>query len=315
MLALVIGGTGTLGSHLVPLLLQDPQIERVRVLSRSEHRQNEMYERLKSSKVDFLLGDIRDQWRIDWAIKDCHQVYHLAATKRVEAAEYNTREAKSVNVDGTENVIHGILNHPEVEKAMFISSDKACAPHNFYGKTKALAEHYWIASNIGKHRTRFVAARYGNVFGSQGSVIQTWKKRLAEGKSIQVTNQRMTRFFIKPEQAARFVVDSMKEADGGEIFVPKMKSTTMLELGEAFKGYSQDGRIEMIEPRPGEKEHEVMINSNEVPLSTQVGNKFIIWPEYNLYPLQRRGDPINEEYSSATAEKFSQEELRELCVM
>lgn len=314
MNVIVIGATGTLGSEVLPLLHENPQIERIRAFSRSEHKQAELAEKLQSNKTDFLLGDIRDAWRVKWALQDSQQVYHFAATKRVEAASYNPREAKTVNIDGSENIIQAILDTPTVEKAIFTSTDKACAPVNFYGATKMVAEQYWIAANIGNHRSRFSACRYGNVMGSQGSVVALWKKQLAAGRPLSVTDGEMTRFFITPKQAARFVVNAMREMDGGETYVPVMKSTTLRELADAFrKAHKQpEYPLETIPCRPGEKVHEVLISHDQVPLTTFDGKKLIQWPADNLYPVKRVGEPVKEEFTSLNAERFTEGELMEL---
>lgn len=316
MIVIIYGGTGTLGQHVVPLLLKDPQVGRIRIFSRSEHKQAEMADLWKTDKVDFLLGDIRDKERVRTSMKGVDQVYHFAATKRVEAAEYNMEEAKSVNIDGTENIIRSIWDTPTIHKAMFTSTDKACAPLNFYGASKLVAERYWIGGNRGISRTRFSACRYGNVLGSQGSVIETWSKLTNMGKTISVTDGEMTRFFISPSEAASFVVSSMREMQGGEIFVPYMKSTTMNKLGAAFlrtRGI-ESPVMDFIPMRPGEKKHEVLISEDQVPNTTMDGDKFVQWPEFNFYPVSRRGQPVKQPLTSFNTRRFTDEELEVLCL-
>jgi len=314
MIAVVFGGTGTLGSEVVPLLIKDPQIGRIRVFSRNEHKQAELYERWESGKVDLLLGDIRDYARVKDSLSNVDLVYHFAATKRVETAEYNPREAKTVNIDGTENIIRAIRESKGIFRAMFTSTDKACSPLNFYGATKLVAERYWIAGNIGG-KTRFSVCRYGNVLGSQGSVLEKWDRLLMKGRNIQVTDGEMTRFFITPKDAAKFVTSSMLDAQGGETFIPFMKSTTMNQLGAAFLKSRNVASPEMdfIPLRPGEKKHEVLISEDQLPVTTILDDKFIQWPEFNLYPVQRRGRQLNRPFTSFNATRFTEEELLELC--
>lgn len=306
---LILGGSGTLGYQVIPLLLKNPRIERVRILSRGEHRQMEMEEHFKSSKLDFFVGDVRDFERVKRASADCEQVYHFAAMKSVDKAEYDPWEAVQTNIHGTKNVIEACLQN-QVSRAIFTSTDKAVAPLNIYGASKLVAEKLFIQANIGRHRARFAVCRYGNVLGSQGSVLVKWKENLAQGKKLKITDPEMTRFFILPSKAAEFVIDSMNRMYGGEVFIPKMKSTTMLSLLSAFN--KNAGDLEYVEPRPGEKVHEVLIGEDEVDLTTDCGDHFIRWPNHRLFPVLRHGVPISFGFNSNIAERFTREELLEM---
>lgn len=299
MIVTILGGTGTLGTNVVPILLKDPQVQRIRVLSRNEHRQAELADEWAGKPIDFLVGDIRDRERVERAVDGAHWVFHFAATKRVEKCEYDPEEAVKTNVLGTLNIIHACRKSDTVQKAIYTSTDKAVSPINTYGMSKALAEKLWIQGNVGNHFVRFSACRYGNVFGSNGSVIKKW----ANG-TVKVTDENMTRFFISKTAAADFVVSSMYEMDGGEVFIPRMRSTRMGDLAALY------GPYEVIGARPGEKTHERLIAEEEVELTTETGRCYIRWPEMNLYPVRRHGDPISGVICSASAEKFTEDELK-----
>lgn len=300
--ALVIGGTGTLGQVLVPILLQ--HYDRVRILSRDEHKQISMQEKLNDDKLDFIIGDIRDVNRLYYAIKGVDIVFHLAAIKSVDKAEYNPNEAISINILGTQNVIDQCIKH-DIPKAIFTSTDKAVEPLNIYGSSKMTAEKLWILSNayVGEGRTRFSALRYGNVLGSHSSVIDKWKKG-----GCKLTDPTMTRFWLTIEQAADFVFQSSQRMNCGEVFIPKMKSSTMGDLVKVAKITP-----EIIGIRVGEKMHEKLISENEVPYVTDCGDYYILWPFQPSYPIYKRGKAITGPLTSLNAERFSQQELEALC--
>lgn len=315
MIILICGGTGTLGKHVIPLLLKNPRVERIRVLSRGEHTQMELQEKWKKERVDFFVGDIRDRERMIQASRDCDRLFHFAAMKSVDKAEYDPWEAVQTNIYGTKNIIDACLQN-DIERAIFTSTDKAVAPLNIYGASKLVAEKLFVQANIGKHRTRFAVCRYGNVLGSNGSVLQKWRKKLATSQNLPLTHEEMTRFFILPQKAAEFVVECMDEMDGGEIFIPKMKSTTMVNLARAFMKSEgkkfQMAQAEWIGIRPGEKMHEVLISDDEIYLTTDVGSRFIRWPNENLFPYALRGKKVQKGFTSLNAERFTEGELGEL---
>lgn len=315
MIATIIGGTGTLAKHVVPILLQNPQIRRIRLLSRGEHAQSELQEKWRNERIDFFVGDCRDRERMEKATEDCSIVFHFAAMKSVDKAEYDPWEAIQTNIEGTKNVIEACLKN-QVERAIFTSTDKAVAPLNIYGASKLCAEKLFIQANIGKHRTRFAVCRYGNVLGSNGSVLNKWRTSLERMEPLQITHEEMTRFFILPENAAQFVVTSAYQMQGGEVFVPKMKSTTMINLARCFmelqgkKWQLEDAK--WVGVRPGEKMHEVLISDDEVVLTTDAESHYIRWPNENLFPVMQHGKRVTKGFTSQTAERFSLQELREL---
>lgn len=305
---LIVGGTGTLGEHLTPLLLQDPSVSRVRLLSRGEHRQIELAEKLNSDRVDFFLGDCRDAGRMLSASIGCQAVFHLASIKSVDKAEYDPLEAIKTIILGTENVIEACKANG-VEQALFTSTDKAVDPHNIYGACKLVSEKLFVAGNIGSHNTRFSCVRYGNVLSSQGSVLAKWKRCVETGKTLEVMDGGMTRFFILPSEAALFVYRRWKEMKGAEVFIPRMKATTLNELRLAF---APNHPYEVKPIRSGEKVHECLVSKNEEMLTTDMGDHFIRWPSINLFPVSIRGSFGVKEFTSETAERMTQEELKEM---
>lgn len=326
MIVLIVGGTGTLAQAMIPLLLKNPQIERLRLLSRGEHAQTLLQEKLGDLKerVDFFVGDCRDEARIKKASEHCQQVFHFAAMKSIDKAEYDPWEAVQTNIQGTKNVIEACLKN-QVEKAIFTSTDKAVSAINCYGATKLVAEKLWIQANIGKHRTRFSVGRFGNMLGSNGSVFHKWKRQLEQGKALSITHEEMTRFFLLPSEAAEFILRSIETMRGGEVFIPKMKSSSMLVLAKAFQEWFTKEQesldltsVDWMGLRPGEKMDECLISPDEVDLITEEDTQFIRWPEMNLFAHQKRGEPLlmdpkfmkQKGFTSKLAERFTIEELK-----
>lgn len=320
MTILVTGGTGSLGKSLVPLLLQAFPEARIRILSRDEHKQTYL-EHQFGDRVDWFIGDIRDRDRVVRASKDCDMIFHLAAMKSVDKAEYNPNESIGINVLGTQNVVYAALEN-KVRRNIFTSTDKAVEPLNIYGATKLAAEKLWIQSNCyaGKADVHFTAVRYGNVLGSQGSVLEKWIRCLETGTTPLIMDKEMTRFFLLQEQAAHFILNVVKTMNGGEVFIPSMKATTLKDLWVAFAEVHnvQESACQMVQTRPGEKLHETLISSHEVPLTTRLMmlDCFVRWPNQKLFPHQVKGEPLNvrykDGYRSDQAERFTKEELKDL---
>jgi len=274
---LITGGTGSLGKALTKRLLES-KVDRIRIFSRNENKQVDMENELSDSRLRFLIGDVRDRDRLEAALEDIDIVFHAAALKHVPRIEYNPFEAIKTNVIGSQNVIDAALKQ-NVEKAICISTDKAVSPLNTYGATKLLMEKLFITANnfmqLPRHRTKFLAIRYGNVFGSSGSIIPTFLKQIKNGGKITVTDTRMTRFSITMEQALDFILDCSVTGKKSEIYIPKLKGYSIELVIETFRDL-YEVEIENIGLRPGEKFHEVLISKDESPYSWNLGDKFMI---------------------------------------
>ncbi len=287
---LVIGGSGTLGHSLVPKLFGAFGASRVRILSRCEHRQIQMDHKLQDSRIDYLIGDVRDEHRVWLAAKGCDMIFNLAAVKSVDKVEYDPDEAVKTNIIGSQNVVKAALHHG-ISKSIFTSTDKAVSPINVYGCTKLAAERIFVTSNAysGPNGPRFSAVRYGNVLGSNGSVIPKWRQAIKDGQRIKLTDPEMTRFWLLIDQASDFVIKATKDMNRGEVFIPKMKSCSMLELAHAVKGGTFE--FEIIGRRPGEKLHEKLFDQDEVEMVTHTDDYFIRWPldpKFRLKNMVRR---------------------------
>jgi UDP-N-acetylglucosamine 4,6-dehydratase (inverting) len=246
---LLTGGTGSFGNKFTEIVLEGHNPKAIRIFSRGEKKQLDMMNKFNDDRLRFFIGDVRDKNRLHRAMTDVDIVVHAAALKQVPACEYNPIEAVRTNVDGTINVIDAAIDN-EVEQVMAISTDKAVHPVNLYGSTKMTAEKLFVQGNSysGKVKTKFSCVRYGNVIGSRGSVIPLFLEQKKKG-TITVTDKEMTRFWIKLDEGARFVIDCINRMIGGEIFIPKIRSMKIMDLAEAI---APDAEKKVIGIRPGE---------------------------------------------------------------
>jgi len=255
---MVTGGTGSFGRKFIATLLKRHKPARVVVFSRDELKQFEMQQEFSAPCMRYFLGDVRDRERLLQAMRGIDLVVHTAALKQVPAAEYNPTECIRTNVDGAENVIHAALSS-NVAKVVALSTDKAASPINLYGATKLLSDKLFVAANniAGARTTRFAVVRYGNVVGSRGSVLPLFSRLIAQGAGeLPITDPRMTRFWITLEQGVDFVLKGFARMYGGELFVPKIPSLRITDLGRAMAPALPQRTIGI---RPGEKLHELMI--------------------------------------------------------
>jgi UDP-N-acetylglucosamine 4,6-dehydratase len=272
---LITGGTGSFGRFFTKYILtQNPA--RVVVFSRDELKQYEMQQEIQDERLRFFIGDIRDKERLLAAFRGVDYVIHAAAMKQVESCEYNPFEAVKTNVLGAQNIIEAAIEC-KVKKVIALSTDKACAPVNTYGKSKALMESLFVAGNnyAGSMQTRFAVTRYGNVVSSRGSVIPLFLKQRETG-TITLTSERMTRFWIALDEAVRFVHASLLRMHGGEIFVPKIPSMKITDLAKAI---APGCKVKVTGIRPGEKLHETLITEDEARHTIE-DEGYIILPEY-----------------------------------
>lgn len=274
---LVTGGTGTFGRAFVTRILTNKKVAKVIILSRDEFKQNEMSRDFQDKRLSFFLGDVRDLSRLERAFSGVDIVIHAAALKQVPATEYNPLEAVKTNINGTQNVIDAAINCG-VDKVLFVSSDKAVEPINLYGATKLVAERLMVASNSyrGQGNTKLSVARYGNVIGSRGSVIELVERQRATGV-LTLTDERMTRFWIHIQDVMEMVINILDCMEGGEIFIPKMKSLRVIDV---LKTLAPECKLKIIGIRPGEKLHERLLTKHESVRTRDLGTMFAVLPEF-----------------------------------
>lgn len=320
----VTGGTGSFGKKFIRTLFQRYRPKRVVVFSRDELKQFEMQQEFTAPEMRFFLGDVRDRERLIQAMRGIDFVVHAAALKQVPAAEYNPTECIKTNIHGAENVIHAAIENG-VEKVIALSTDKAANPINLYGATKLVSDKLFVAANniAGGHRTRFAVVRYGNVVGSRGSVVPFFLKLIAEGAAeLPITDPRMTRFWITLQQGVDFVISNFGRMHGGEIFVPKIPSATVMDLAAAM---APNLPTQVIGIRPGEKLHEIMCPKDDSHLTLDFPDYYIIRPaisfsakaDYSSSALGEAGSPVPDgfEYSSGCNPHFlTRGELAEFLV-
>ncbi len=313
MAILITGGTGSFGRECIKAILQQYRPARLIVYSRDELKQYEMQQVFTDRCMRFFLGDVRDEQRLSQAMRGVDYVVHTAALKQVPAAEYNPMECVKTNIRGAENVIKAALEN-NVRQVIALSTDKAASPINLYGATKLVSDKLFVAANnmAGGYRTKFSVVRYGNVMGSRGSVIPFFQKLVGQGaKEIPVTDERMTRFWITLPQGVDFVLKSFSRMKGGEIFVPKIPSSRIINLAKAV---APELPIKIIGIRPGEKLHEVMCPADDSHLTLEFHDHYVIQPsiiffapvDYTVNGLGEKGHAVQPgfEYNSGTNNHF-----------
>ncbi|MEL7588460.1 MAG: UDP-N-acetylglucosamine 4,6-dehydratase (inverting) [Prolixibacteraceae bacterium] len=283
---LITGGTGTLGKALTKTIFQKfPDIKRLVIYSRDEQKQfvmDQEYPNSKYPQIRFFIGDVRDRDRLTHALSGIDYVIHAAAMKHVHIAEYNPTECVKTNVGGAQNVIEACLN-TGVKSVVALSTDKACAPINLYGATKLTSDKLFVAANNykGSNPIRFSVVRYGNVMGSNGSVIPFFIQKKKDGV-IPITEPNMTRFNIPIQEGVDMVLDALENAWGGEIFVPKIPSYRIMELAEAI---APECEHKVIGIRPGEKIHEEMITLSDAFNTYDIGKYYAILPQRPVWKI------------------------------
>jgi len=311
---LVTGGTGSFGTRFVETVLAGHRPRRLVVFSRDELKQFEMQGRLSHPSLRFFIGDVRDRERLVRAMYEVDIVVHAAALKQIPVCEYNPFEAIQTNVIGAKNVIDAAIDCG-VKRVIALSTDKAVNPVNLYGATKLCAEKLFVQANAYGFRrgTMFSCVRYGNVIGSRGSVIPLFQAQRANG-TVTVTDPTMTRFWITLDQGVEFVIRCLGLMRGGDIFVPKLPSTRILDLVEAV---APGCRTEFIGIRPGEKLHEVLISEDEARQAVELPEMLVVEPVHPGWGYRpwREGKslPPGYSYASDTSGRFlAPGELRSL---
>ncbi|HKO80766.1 MAG TPA: UDP-N-acetylglucosamine 4,6-dehydratase (inverting) [Chitinophagaceae bacterium] len=284
---LITGGTGSFGKAFTKTVFERwPDIKRLVIYSRDEQKQFQMAQEYPADKypqIRFFIGDVRDEARLIRAFKGIEYVIHAAAMKHVPIAEYNPDECIKTNVNGAQNVIHASLE-TSVERVVALSTDKACAPINLYGATKLTSDKLFIAANNikGNNPIKFSVVRYGNVMGSNGSVIPFFMNKRKEGV-LPITVENMTRFNISLDGGVDMVLHALEHAWGGELFVPKIPSYKIMDVAKAI-GPNCEHKI--IGIRPGEKIHEEMITSSDSFFTYDLGKYYVIVPQTPTWKLK-----------------------------
>ncbi|MCS5528707.1 MAG: polysaccharide biosynthesis protein, partial [Nitrosopumilus sp.] len=275
---LITGGTGSLGNALTQRLLEQGA-DTIRIFSRNESKQLEMESKFNDDRLRFLIGDVRDYERLERAVEDIDIVFHAAALKHVPVIEYNPFEAIKTNILGSQNVINACL-HENVDRAICVGTDKAVSPLNTYGATKLLMEKLFVtAKNYLKkerHQTKFIALRYGNVLGSSGSVIPKFIDQIKNKEKLTITDSSMTRFSISMNEALDFILKATEIGKGSEIFVPKLKAYSILDVKDALFELLGETEEQVVGIRPGEKLDEVLINKDEMKYTWEYQNMYMV---------------------------------------
>jgi len=315
---LITGGTGSLGQALTERLLKF-DVDTIRIFSRNEDKQVSMESKFSDDRLRFFLGDVRDLERLKRALEGVDIVFHAAALKHVPKIEYNPFEAIKTNVIGSQNVIDGCL-HENVDRAICVGTDKAVSPLNTYGATKLLMEKLFVTANHylnpQRHKTKFISLRYGNVLGSNGSVLPLLINQIKNKQKLTITDPNMTRFSITMDEALDFILESGSLGQGSEIFVPKLQAYSLMDLKEAVKNLFGDAEEETLGIRPGEKLHEVLISKDEVRYTRDIGKNYVILPSFESHATKKYTNSKRAEfensYSSDNAPKISVNELEEI---
>ncbi|MDP3770376.1 MAG: polysaccharide biosynthesis protein [Candidatus Sungbacteria bacterium] len=314
---LITGGTGSWGQELVLQLLASHKPKAIRIYSRGEHKQVEMRRTFSDSRVSFIIGDIRDKSRLAMAARGADMVFHLAALKHVPVCEENPWEAVQTNIIGTQNVIEAAIAN-NAKKVVYVSSDKAVDPFNLYGATKSCGEQLILDANK-QHTTQFICVRAGNVIGTNGSVIPLFREQVLAGRDLTITDERMTRFFIRKQDAIKLLIKAVQEGQGGEILVMKMPACKITDVAAVFARRLGNGKSKtrFVGVRPGEKHFEVLVSRYEVPHTYDLGSYFVILPKSAgnqtslLYPKKKK-QTLTEEYSSHNAATLNLKEVEQL---
>jgi UDP-N-acetylglucosamine 4,6-dehydratase len=314
---LVTGGTGSFGQHFISVMLDRYKPRRLAVLSRDELKQHDMRRKFPDgpgTPMRYFLGDVRDYDRLRRAFQNVDVVVHCAALKQVPAAEADPFEAVQTNITGSKNVVDAAID-TGVKRVIALSTDKAVNPANLYGATKLVAEKLFTQGNSysGLGGTMFACTRYGNVIGSRGSVLPLFLEQRKTG-TLTVTDDRMTRFWITLDNGVDFVIRSVEEMTGGEVFVPKIPSMNITDLAKAV---APECDISILGIRPGEKLHEALISEDEARRTVEFDDYYVIKPSLVTWGLEDNigGRSVPERFSYVSNENPMQVDSAEIAAI
>ena len=272
---LITGGTGSFGNAVLKRFI-DSDLKEIRIFSRDEKKQDDMRRLLKSDKVKFYIGDVRDYRSIENAVVGVDYIFHAAALKQVPSCEFFPLEAVKTNILGTDNMLEAAIKH-KVKKVVVLSTDKAVYPINAMGISKAMMEKVMVAKSRQSSETIMCGTRYGNVMASRGSVIPLFVEQIKAGKDLTITDPNMTRFMMTLEDAVDLVLFAFENGNAGDIFVQKSPASTIEVLAEALKElYHADSAIRVIGTRHGEKLYETLVNREEMAKATELEHYYQI---------------------------------------
>ena len=316
---LITGGTGSFGNAVLERFL-NTNIKEIRIFSRDEKKQEDMRLRLKSNKVKFYIGDVREYESIDSALKGVDFVFHAAALKQVPSCEFYPMETVRTNILGTENVLNAAINN-KVKKVIVLSTDKAVYPINAMGASKALMEKLMVAKSraIDEHITLLCGTRYGNVIATRGSVIPLFIHQIKTDQPLTVTDSNMTRFMMSMDGAIDLVLYAFKNARQGDMLVKKAPACTIGDLALALKElFNARNEIKIIGTRHGEKLYETLLTREEMAKAEDCGDYFRISADtrdlnYNKYFIEGESEiSVQEDYNSHNTKRLNIEELKEM---
>jgi len=315
---LITGGTGSFGNAVLEKFI-DSELKEIRIFSRDELKQDNMRKKYKNSKLNFVVGDVRDKTSVDDAMKDVDFVFHAAALKQVPSCEFYPMQAVKTNILGTENVLNAAIE-AKVKKVIALSTDKAVYPINAMGMSKALMERVIVSKGRNQSKTMISCTRYGNVMASRGSVIPLFIQQIKEEKPITITNPEMTRFMMSLKQAVELVMFAFKNGSSGDIFVQKAPAATIETLADSIRNIlnKQKHEIKIIGTRHGEKLYETLLTKEEMVKAEDLDDYYRIPSDNRSLNYDQYFDSGSEiisqsdEYHSHNTKRLNKEELSDL---
>ena len=314
---LITGGTGSFGKALLNKYINSNKFDEIRIFSRDEKKQDDLRQKIKSNKIKFYIGDVRDKSSLSSAVKGVTYIFHAAALKQVPSCEFFPIEAVKTNIYGTNNVL-SVAEQNNVKKVIVLSTYKAAYPINAMGMSKALMEKVMVANSrhLNTSNSIFCGTRYGNVMGSRGSVIPLFIKQIRNNEDLTITNPKMTRFMMNLNNAVELVMFAFENGQNGEIFVQKSPAASIETLANALiEIFDSRSRIKNIGIRHGEKMFETLVTKEEMSMSQDLGNYFKICPDdrdlnYDKYFIQGKSKISKDEYNSNNTKLLTVEEMK-----